>query len=456
VATHTIRRGLDLPLAGEPLQAVEDARPVGSVALVAADYHGLRPHFVVQAGDTVRRGQPLFDDKSSGVVHTAPAAGRVAAINRGERRAFQSLVIELDAAEQAGRGEQMAFASYTGRPIDHLSHDEVRALLVESGLWTALRTRPYSKVPPPDAVPHALFITAIDTHPHAPDVSVVLAGREKDFHAGLACLAKLTEGKTYLCAPPALAHRIEPVFGVEVEFFEGPHPAGTAGLHIHLLDPVSAGKTVWHIGYQDTIALGHLALTGVLDTTRVVSLAGPAVRQPRLLRTRLGASLADLARDELADGELRVVSGSVLGGRTATGPVLGYLGRYHQQVAALREGSTREFLGWATPGADKFSVVGVVLGAFLKGRQFGLTTNTMGSPRAMVPIGTYEKLMPFDILPTFLLRALLTRDIERAVALGALELDEEDLALCTFACPGKNDYGPLLRSLLAEIEKEGA
>lgn len=459
MALHKIKRGLNLPLTGGPEQRIHDARAPRRVGLLAEDYLGVRPTMYVAPGDEVKRGQLLFEDKRNpGVWMTSPAAGTVAAVNRGERRAFQSIVIEVGEHERAGvfRDEdQVSFESYTGRDPASLSADEVRSLLLESGLFAALRMRPFSKVARPGDPPHSIFVTATDTHPHAPAVDVVMQGREDDFTAGIAAISKLTEGRTYVCVQPGLDAARGLNGNVAVEEFTGPHPAGNAGLHIHLLDPVHRDKHVWYIGYQDVLAVGRLFRTGRLDVTRVVSLAGPVVKNPRLLRTRLGASVGDLVEGELDGLDNRVISGSVLDGRTAHGEIFGYLGRYHQQVSALHEGHEREFLGWLAPGTDKFSVVNVFLSKLLQGRTFNLTTSLNGSERAMVPIGTYEKVNPMDIQPTYLLRALIVGDTERAEQLGCLELDEEDVALFTFVCPGKYDYGPILRRTLEEIEKEG-
>jgi Na+-transporting NADH:ubiquinone oxidoreductase subunit A len=227
------------------------------------------------------------------------------------------------------------------------------------------------------------------------------------------------------------------------------------GLHIHTLDPVDRAKLVWHLGYQDVIAIGKLFAGGGLDVSRVIALAGPGVRQPRLLRTRLGASTDDLVQGELHDGEMRVISGSVLSGRAVGGEVHGYLGRYQQQISCLEEGRKREFLGWLTPGGDRFSTVNAFLSRLTPKKTFAFTTSSQGSHRAIVPIGMYERVFPLDIPPSFLLRSLAAGDIEYAQELGCLELDEEDLALCAFVCPGKHDYGPMLRQLLTTIEKEG-
>jgi Na+-transporting NADH:ubiquinone oxidoreductase subunit A len=455
LALHRIRKGLDLPLAGEPLQSIDNAAASPRVALVGADWSGLKPTMRVQPGDRVLRGTPLFEDKKTpGVIHVAPAAGTIAAIHRGENRTFVSLVIDVDPADRADT--QVAFAGFDAAAGAGVDAERLRALLVESGLWTAFRTRPFSKVPSPSSTPHALFVTAIDTHPHAPAVDIVLADRIDDFHAGCVAIGKLCPGTTYVCKAAGSAVSVPDAPRVVVEEFSGPHPAGSAGLHIHLLDPVRIGKTVWHIGYQDVAAIGRLVTTGKLDVERVISLAGPGVLRPRLLRTRLGAALDALTRGELRAGSQRVISGSVLDGRIAAGALSGYLGRHHLQVSVLPEGDRRELFGWIVPSRDKFSLWGVVLGHWAKGRRLPLTTTTNGGPRAMVPIGAYERVMPFDLMPTFLLRALITGNIEWAEEMGCIELDEEDVALCTFVCPGKHEYGPLLRAMLTRIEKEEA
>jgi Na+-transporting NADH:ubiquinone oxidoreductase subunit A len=444
-----IRRGLDLPISGAPEPTIADGPKVRSVALIGFDYHGMKPTMAVRVGDRVKRGQILFTDKKTeGVRYTAPAAGVVAAINRGEQRVLQSVVIDVegDAAE--------TFARYDPTQLAGLSGTAVRENLLESGLWTAFRTRPYSKVPVPDSTPHSIFVTAIDTQPLAADPVAVIRERPEDFVRGLTLLGRLTEGPVFLCQaagtdlPGGDGERI-----VTAEF-SGVHPAGNAGTHIHFLDPVSARKTVWTIGYQDVMAIGRLFTTGTLPVERVVALGGPQVEQPRLLRTRLGANLDHLTAGQLQPGHNRVISGSVFGGRAARGPVA-FLGRYHQQVSVLAEGDDRPLLHYLRPGFDWFSVMRIYVSSLSKGRLFDFTTTTNGSERPMVPVGSYEKVMPLDILPTQLLRALIVGDTETAQDLGCLELDEDDLALCTFVCPGKYEYGPILRDNLTRIEREG-
>ncbi len=442
-----IKRGLDLPIAGAPAQRIEAGRPVRSVAVIGFDYPTMKPTMAVQIGDRVKLGQLLFSDKKSpGVNYTAPGAGVVSAVHRGEKRVLQSVVIDLDG------DEEVTFASYSPAQLDGLSSEQVRENLQQSGLWTALRTRPFSKVPAIDATPASIFVTAIDTHPLAADPAVIIAEQAEAFEAGLKVLGNL--GKVFLCKAPNASLPGESLAKVQVESFNGPHPAGLAGTHIHFLDPVSASKSVWTIGYQDVIAVGKLFTSGRLSVERVVSLAGPVVEQPRLVRARLGANLDELTAGELQPGANRVVSGSVLGGRTAHG-AFAYLGRYHQQVSCLREGKEREMLHYLRAGVEKHSILNIYISKLMGGKKFAFSTSTNGSPRAMVPVGNYEEVMPLDVLPTQLLRALIVGDTEVAQKLGCLELDEEDLALCTYVCAGKYEYGPILRDNLTRIEKEG-
>ncbi|PVZ82998.1 NADH:ubiquinone reductase (Na(+)-transporting) subunit A [Serratia sp. S1B] len=446
-----IRKGLDLPITGAPSQVIQDGPVITTVAVLGQDYVGMRPSMLVQEGDRVKKGQALFEDKKNpGVLFTAPASGLIVAINRGERRVLQSVVIDTTNADD----EQVELAYYQQADLPMLERELVESDLLASGLWTALRTRPFSKTPRPGTSPRAIFVSAMDTQPLAADPLVIIAEQQAAFNAGLTVLARLTDGKVHVCH--AAGARLESAAGAQITYseFAGPHPAGLVGTHIHFLEPVSAHKTVWHIGYQDVIAIGTLFTTGQLDTRRVVALAGPQVDQPVLLRTRLGASLEELTAGRLKAGENRVISGSVLSGTQACGPNA-WLGRFHTQVSVLQEGREKELFGWVAPAPDKFSITRTTLGHFLKHKLFAFSTALNGGERSMVPIGNYERVMPLDILPTHLLRDLLAGDTDGAQTLGCLELDEEDLALCTFVCPGKYEYGPVLREVLTKIEQEG-
>ncbi|KPV94650.1 Na(+)-translocating NADH-quinone reductase subunit A [Pseudoalteromonas sp. P1-9] len=444
-----IKKGLDLPIEGAPSQVIHDGSAVKRVAVLGEEFIGMRPTMHVRVDDQVKKGQVLFvDKKNPGVKYTAPASGVVKEVNRGAKRVLQSVVIEVNGSEQE------TFASFSAGELASLDRAKVQEVLVESGQWPALRTRPFSKVPALDSTPSSIFVTAIDTNPLAADPAIVIAEQAEAFEAGLAVVSRLTDGKVFVCKAPGATVPSSSVAQVEVHEFGGKHPAGLVGTHIHHLDAVSAEKQVWHLGYQDVIAFGKLFLTGEIFTDRVVALAGPTVKNPRLIKTQLGASTDDIVAGELEDGENRVISGSVLSGTTASGPHA-FLGRYHTQITALLEGREKELFGWIAPGAKKFSVTRTFLSHLAPSRLFKMTTSTGGSSRSMVPIGNYERIMPLDILPTLLLRDLIAGDLDGAISLGALELDEEDLALCTFVCPGKYEYGPILRERLTTIEKEG-
>jgi Na+-transporting NADH:ubiquinone oxidoreductase subunit A len=449
----TIKKGLDLPIGGAPNQVIHDAPPVSRVAVVGTDYHGMKPTMQVAEGDQVKLGQPLFEDKKTpGVFYTAPGAGEVVAINRGAKRALQSVVIRLK--PDAGEDDEITFDTRAPEKLGDLDAARVESTLIASGMWTALRTRPFSKVPAPASRPRSIFVTAIDTNPLAADPAVIINRRRSDFVNGLRVLAHLTEGAVFICkAPGADVPQPGGSQFVTAEF-EGKHPAGLVGTHVHFLDPVSTANRVWHIGYQDVMAVGALFTTGRINAERVVALCGPAASNPRLLRTRMGASTDELLDGEVAGDAVRAISGSVLSGRRAS-EWGSYLSRYDSQLTLLPESRERPFMGWLMPGRDRFSKINVFLSSLLKPASYKFNTSQNGSPRAMVPIGNYEEVMPLDILPTQLLRALLVRDTDSAQALGAAELDEEDVALLSFVDVGKYDFGPHLRANLDIIEREG-
>ena len=443
-----VRRGLDLPISGAPEQVVYDGPTVSQVALVGLDYQGMKPTMAVREGDQVKLGQLLFTDKKNASArYTAPAAGTVVAINRGERRVFQSLVIDIDGDTSE------TFETYAVEQLDTLDRADVIDNLVKSGQWTALRTRPFSKVPAADTMASSIFVTAMDTNPLSADPSVIVGQRREDFTSGLKILTRLTNGPVNLCVAPNSTIPGADIDGVRKIAFSGPHPAGLTGTHIHFVDPVSIDKTVWSIGYQDVIAIGALFTTGCIDVRRVIAIAGPQVTQPRLLGTRLGANINQLVIGELKNDENRVISGSVLSGRQAVSE-FAFLGRYHSQVSVIQEGRERQFLHYLRAGVDKHSSLPVFVSSLTK-KLFNMTTSTNGSERAMVPVGGYEKVTALDILPIQLLRSLIVGDTEMAQKLGCLELDEDDMGLYTYVCVGKYEYGRILRDNLTRIEKEG-
>ncbi|RJP63156.1 MAG: Na(+)-translocating NADH-quinone reductase subunit A [Ignavibacteriales bacterium] len=444
-----LTKGLDIPIKGKPVQEISDAAPVRRVAVLGNDYVGMKPTMLVQEGDIVKLGQPLFTDKKNpSVQYTSPGNGKVVEINRGEKRVFLSLVIELSG------NEEVTFKTTSQAELNNLKREDVVTRLIESGEWTALRVRPFSKVADPDTTPHAIFVTVIDTNPFAPSVEKIVGMNENYFKNGLSVISKLTDGKIFVCKSPNSKVPVIDSPQISVEEFEGPHPAGNVGTHIHFLSPVSRKRFVWHITTQDLIAIGHLFTTGKIMTDRIVSLAGSSVKNPRLIKTRRGASITEIITNEINDDNYRAISGSVLSGRNAV-DAEAYLGRFHQQISVIPNPVKRNFLGWLNPFVNHYSMKNIVFSKLSPSKEYEFSTELHGGKRAIVPSGNFEEVMPMDILPTYLLRALAVKDVEEAEQLGILELDEEDLALCTFSCPSKLEYGPMLRENLTIIEKEG-
>ncbi len=445
---NKIKKGLDLPISGAPEQQIQSGNAVTQVAVLGEEYIGMRPTMYVQVGDAVKQGQVLFEDKKNpGVKFTAPVSGKVAAVNRGAKRVLQSVVIDV-----AG-DEKETFEKFAADKLSGVAREQVQSQLVDSGLWTALRTRPFSKIPEVGSTPNSIFVSAMDTNPLAADPTVVIAARNDDFVNGLNVLSNLTDGKLFVTKAPGASVNTGNA-KVDTHEFAGPHPAGLVGTHIHMLDPVGPSKKVWHINYQDVIAIGALFTTGEIDNTRVVAIGGPVVKKPRLVQTILGASLEQLVANETTEDSVRVISGSVLNGTRASGPHA-FLGRYHVQVSLIKEDKEKKLFGWIMPGSNQHSITRAYLGHLNTKRLFDMTSTTNGSDRSMVPIGNYERIMPLDVLPTLLLRDIISGDTDGAQTLGALELDEEDLALCSYVCPGKYNYGPILRDCLTKIEQEG-
>ncbi len=441
-----IKKGLEIPLRGRPDERIDAANDVSSVAVLGSDYVGLKPTMLVKEGDVVKEGSPLFEDKKNpGVIITSPAAGTVSAINRGAKRALISVVVDID----GNAAEDFSIAS----DIADLSSEQVRETLQKSGAWVSFRTRPYGKVPAVDAVPNSIFVNAMDTNPLAVNPAVIINELSSEFATGVNILSKFGV-PVYVCQKngeklPELTEN-----NVKVASFQGKHPAGLASTHVHYIDPVNATKSVWTLGYQDVIAIGQLFVTGKVSVIRHVAVAGPLVNSPRVFASRVGANISQLIEGRTIEGNKRVISGSVLNGHQAEGPT-DYFGRYDNQVSVIEESDNREFMGWIAPGFDKFSALNVFFANFFKPKTFNITSSQNGSPRAIVPIGGYEQVMPLDILPTPLVKALVVKDTDSAQELGCLELVEEDLSLCSFVDPGKHDFGKVLRTTLTQIELEG-
>lgn len=399
----TIRQGLDIPVAGAPKQIIENGSKISSVALFGRDFYGVRPEVLVQSGERVGLGQPQFRDRNRPkILFTAPASGVITEINYSHHRSLESIVIGCEDVPAVSLG---------------ISED-VRAALLISGLWTAFKTRPFGHIPDPDAHAEAILVTAIDTNPLAADPAVVLNTAQESFSRGLDALAELNQTPVLVCQAAGSALVEQQNEHIRCEMFSGKHPAGLAGTHLDRLG--LSGKAIWQIGYQDVVSIGHLFLTGQLSTERIVSLAGPMVRNPRLLRTQRGVNLDELLEGELSEGALRVISGSVLSGRTSA-----YLGHYDTQIS--------------------------VVPAPTRKRRIPVFAHFSESSMSILPSEAFERALPQNILPVPLMRALSVGDWDAAVKLGCLDLLEEDVALLSYLCSSGNDYSTLLRQALDDF-----
>lgn len=444
----TLKTGLDIPISGKPEQKLHPAPSISRIGITGDDYIGLKPTMHCAVGDYVEAGQTLFTDKKNpGVSFSSPGCGKIVEINRGQKRKFESLVIEIEGAKCR------SFLDITREPEGY-SKKIILDALVASGLWTSLKTRPYGKIPLISSLPSSLFVTAADTTPLAPSPEIIIHHYAKEFETGLRILKKGFKVPIQLCTAGNTCPDLPEPEGVTRYHFTGPHPAGLPSTHIHMIDPASEDHMVWQLSYQDVIGIGHLFSTGFLLTEKIIALAGPGIKKPRIMKVPTGADLVQLSENMTIDGDIRILSGSVLDGRPVD-KVHKYLGKFHNQVSALRETSGRALFNWLYPGNNRFSITAAFTSFFKKPAQFDIPTATWGGSRAIFPLGTYEQVMPLDIIATQLLKSIAVQDTEKAKALGGLELIEEDLALCSFVCPGKNNFGPMLRQLLTTIEQEG-
>ncbi len=451
--------GLDLPILGQPQANIVQAPKIKNFALRGVvDFKGLKPSMKVSQGSQVKIGQPLFEHKENqSVVFPSPVSGKVVDIVRGDRRVLKSVIIKSD-----GKDNQISGSfKITGKT----SASEVKKLVLKSGHFSAFKTRPYNKVPQPHDSPSAIFITAVDTNPLAVDAGVVIEKNIEDFKAGVNAVAKLTTGKTFVCSNPSVKM---PKFDKSVveKTFSGSHPSGNVGTHIHFLFPVSNKRTVWTIGYQDVINIGHMARTGKIRFDRIISLAGPVMSSPRLVQTQMGASIKELlATDHMVDGsklldkfsdcKIRIISGSVLWGDSVVDGT-DYISRSSTQISIVSTDIESRGLGWLIPWRDQFaSVFNVQLSSFLPKRLFKMDCSLGGSYRAIIPFGHFERLTPLDILPVQLMRSIIVGDTDMAQKLGLLELDGEDVALFSYADIGKQDFIGALDDCLSKVESEG-
>ncbi len=440
-----LKKGLNIKLKGSAEKVLEKLPVPATVALKPTDFPGLTPKLSVKADAEVKAGDALFYDKyHPEIVFTAPYGGKVLSINRGERRKILEIVIET--SKSAG--------SVTFKKADpgNLSGEEVKEQILKSGLWPFIKKRPYGVIALPDQKPLAIYISTFDTAPLAPDYNFVLEGQMNTFQTGVNALAKLTEGKVFLGVNSGSAFTT--VKNVEINTFDGPHPAGNVGVQIANTRPLNKGEVVWTVNVQDVLFIGRLFEKGEVDMTRTVALAGSEVSAPKYYQTIVGAPVSAIVGGKLveADYNLRIIGGNVLTGNKLK--TQNYCGLYDNMITVIPEGDEYEFVGWADPGFNKFSASKTFFGKLFPKKEYTLNANLHGGERAFVMSGQYEKLVPMDILPVHLLKAVLVNDIDKMEQLGIYEVIEEDLALCEYACTSKIEVQKILREGINLMIKE--
>jgi Na+-transporting NADH:ubiquinone oxidoreductase subunit A len=442
--TIRLKKGLNIPIKGSAERILAGEVNPSRYGVRPVDFPGLIPKLEVKQGDEVKAGSPLFHDKlRPEIKFTSPVAGTVLSVERGDRRKMLEVIVEKEGSDYIDFGKA---------DPSSLSREEIKDRLLVSGLWPAMRQRPYHVVAKPGDVPKSIFISGFDTAPLAPDYDFIMNNSSASlFNSGLKALSKLTDGKIHLVlnGEKSVMNNTQ---GVEISYFSGPHPAGNVGVHIHHLDPVNKGEVVWYINLQDIIAFGRLFTQGIYLPERIVALTGSEVYHPQYYKMVSGGSVAPLVNGNVKKGSLRYISGNVLTGTRISAE--GFLGYYDSQVTVIPEGDYYEFFGWAAPGVNKFSFHRAFLSSLLPHGIYNLDTNLHGGERAFVMTGQYEKVVPMDIYPMQLFKAILAGDIDMMENLGIYEVAEEDFALCEFICPSKIEIQSIVRNGLELMIKE--
>ena len=441
-----LKRGLDIRLKGGAETVLGSVSQIRTVALKPTDFPGLTPKLKVKADMQVKAGDALFFDKyHPEILFSSPVSGTVKAINRGERRKILEIVVESD-----GKMESLAF---TKADPSVLSREQVKTQLLQSGLWPFLKQRPYGILAKPADVPKHIFISGFDSAPLAPDYSFILKGQEKMLQSGINALAKLTDGKVFLGLRDGDAGFFGQLKNVETNIFSGPHPAGVVGIQIHQVSPINKGEIVWAINLLDVLFIGRLFETGKIDMRKIVALTGSEVNAPKYYPSIVGACLENvLVNNTKKEVKERIISGNVLTGAKVEQD--DYLGFFDHQLTVIPEGDTYEFMGWADPGFNKFTASKAFFSKLFPKKSYTLDANLHGGERAFVLSGQYEKYLPMDILPVYLLKAILANDIDKMEELGIYEIVEEDLALCEYACTSKIKVQEIVRQGLDLMMKE--
>ncbi len=442
-----LKRGLNIPVKGNAEKVLEKPKLARNFALKPGNFHGIRPKMMVRTDDQVKAGTPLFFDKyKPDVFFTSPVSGKVVAVNRGERRKILEVVIKRD--------DQIIYEEFEKTDPLNLDREEIVMRLLKAGVWPLIKQRPFGIIPDPQSKPRSIFISGFDTSPLAPDYDFIMQGSAAEFQAGINALGKLTEGKVHLNvnADKPVNDVYTNTKGLQLNYFSGPHPAGNPGVQIHHLDPIHKNGTVWQIGPQDALVIGRLFLNGIVDFMRIVALTGQEVLKPRYFKTMMGASVSNILKDNVREGNLRYISGNLLTGTKI--PANGFIGYFDSQVTVIPEGDHHRFMGWADPGFKRYSATRTFMSSFLPERKYEFDTNYNGGHRAYVMTGEYERVLPMDIIPQQLVKAIIIQDVERMENLGIYEVIEEDLALCEYVCTSKTEVQSILRSGIELLIKE--
>ena len=441
-----LKRGLDINLKGKPQKKIVQLPLAETYALKPSDYKFVTPRVQAKVGDRVKAGTVLFYDKyKPEIVFTSPVSGEVIEIRRGERRRILEYIVKTD-----GQIEYEQFL--TGTAAD-LSDDQIIENLVKSGLWTAIIQRPYGIIADPKQKPKAVHISTFDTAPLAPDYQFIFKDDIEDFQLGIDILAKISGAKVFLNLDGKLKDDIfSQVKNVEITRFVGKHPAGNVGVQIHHLTPVMKGDVVWTVSAQDVVFIGRLFRTGKYDLTRIIALAGSEVRDPQYYKVIVGTNVEPIIKDQISNANVRIISGNVLTGSKIDKK--GYLGRYDNMITVIPEGDYYEFMAWAGLGLKKYSTSRTFFSWLFPKKEWVIDTNLHGGERPFVITGRMDKVLPMEIMPEFLLKAILANDIDRMEALGIYEVVEEDLALCEFVCVSKIDIQDIVKQGLQAMIKE--
>lgn len=442
-----IKKGLNINLVGEAEKVLVTAQASDLISIRPSDFIGVTPKLEVKQGDEVKAGTVLFHDKDHPEIKfTAPVSGEVVEIERGDKRKLLSIKILAD--------KELKYETFKSGNIAEMTREQIVENLLSSGAWPFIRQRPFNTIANPSQTPKAIFISGFDSAPLGPDYDFIVHNHGADFQAGIDALKKLTKGKVHLnlnaeAKPSGVFTNAK---GVQINYFSGPHPAGNVGVQIHHIDPLNKGEVVWVCNPQDVLLIGKLFQTGKFDAARIVAVAGSEAPSKKYFKTIMGSSAKSIIGKEIDTHHTRIISGNVLTGKTIQNNDA--IGFYDSQLTLIPEGHEPEFLGWIAPGFDKFSLSKTFFSWLTPNKKYDLNTNQHGEERAFVVSGEYEKVLPMDIYPVYLLKAALAQDIEKMESLGIYEVVEEDFALCEYVCTSKIAVQDILRSGLDLVKKE--